>query len=120
MDIPYTVNARPDTGLYNGKLGIWLFLASEVLLFGALFSTYIFLRTAAPVWPPETVAIFGGEAVEWITDAEHLPRLNVALGMINTFILIASSVTVVMGWAISASLGAMRSQNLEYWRVAMS
>ena len=26
MDIPYTVTVRPDTGLYNGKLGVWLFL----------------------------------------------------------------------------------------------
>ena len=32
--IPYTVEARPDTGLNNVKLGIWLFLASEVMLFG--------------------------------------------------------------------------------------
>ena len=39
--IPYNVDERPDTGLYNAKLGIWLFLASEVMLFGALFSTYV-------------------------------------------------------------------------------
>ena len=45
MDIPFNVKERPDTGLYNGKLGIWLFLASEVMLFGGLFSAYIFLRT---------------------------------------------------------------------------
>ena len=45
MDIPYTVKDRPDTGLYNGKLGIWLFLASEVMLFGGLFSAYVYLRT---------------------------------------------------------------------------
>ena len=43
MDIPYTVKPRPDTGVYNGKMGIWLFLASEVMLFGALFSTLILL-----------------------------------------------------------------------------
>ena len=48
MQIPYTVEERPDTGLYNAKIGIWLFLASEVMLFGALFSTYILLRTGAP------------------------------------------------------------------------
>mgnify|MGYP003694248747 CR=1 FL=1 len=47
MNIPHTVETRPDTGLANGKLGIWLFLASEVMLFGALFSTYIILRTGA-------------------------------------------------------------------------
>ena len=47
MEIPYTVKARPDTGLYNGKLGLWLFLASEVMLFGALFSSYVLLRVGA-------------------------------------------------------------------------
>ena len=79
MNIPYTVEERPDTGLANGKLGIWLFLASEVMLFGALFSTYIILRVGATEWPH-------GE-------------LNVWLGMINTFILIGSSVTMVLSWA---------------------
>ena len=79
MNIPYTVEERPDTGLTNGKLGIWLFLASEVMLFGALFSTYIILRSGAPEWPH-------GE-------------LNVVLGAINTVILISSSVTMVMAWA---------------------
>jgi cytochrome c oxidase subunit 3 len=38
MEIPYTVELRRDTGLNNGKIGIWLFLASEVMLFGALFA----------------------------------------------------------------------------------
>ena len=31
MEIPYTVKPRPDTGLWNAKVGIWLFLASEVM-----------------------------------------------------------------------------------------
>ena len=79
MNIPYTVEERPDTGLANGKLGIWLFLASEVMLFGALFSTYIILRIGSVEWPH-------GE-------------LNVGLGAINTIILITSSVTMVMAWA---------------------
>ena len=56
IEIPYTIHARPDTGLYNGKLGIWLFLASEVMLFGALFSTLVLLRTGAPVWPISSCA----------------------------------------------------------------
>ena len=54
MNIPYTVETRPDTGLANGKLGIWLFLASEVMLFGALFSAYALLRTGAPSWPDQS------------------------------------------------------------------
>jgi len=79
MNIPYVVEERPDSGLTNGKFGIWLFLASEVMLFGALFSTYIILRQGSVEWPH-------GE-------------LNIWLGMINTFILIASSVTMVLSWA---------------------
>ncbi len=81
MDIPYTVDARPDTGLYNAKVGIWLFLASEVMLFGALFSSYILLRVGAPegYWPRG-----------W---------LNVPLGTVNTLVLITSSITTVMAWA---------------------
>src|SRR6202521_2761282 len=79
MNIPYTVEERPDTGLTNGKLGVWLFLASEVMLFGALFSTYIILRMGAPEWPHQ--------------------ELNIPLGAINTVILISSSVTMVMAWA---------------------
>ena len=51
MEIPYTVAARPDTGLNNGKIAIWLFLASEVMLFGALFASYVMLRVGAPQWP---------------------------------------------------------------------
>ena len=47
MEIPYSFKERKDTGLYNGKVGIWLFLASEVMLFGALFSAYVLLRVGA-------------------------------------------------------------------------
>jgi cytochrome c oxidase subunit 3 len=81
MEIPYTVTARPDTGLWNAKVGIWLFLASEVMLFGGLFSAYIFLRLdAQPGYWPHGL-------------------LNVPVGTFNTAILIVSSVTVVLAWA---------------------
>jgi len=51
VNIPYTVQRRPDTGVSNVMMGVWLFLASEVMLFGALFSAYAMLRVAAPAWP---------------------------------------------------------------------
>ena len=81
MEIPYTAHARPDTGLFNAKVGIWLFLASEVMLFGALFSAYVLLRVGADpgTWPHSL--------------------LNIPIGTFNTFVLITSSVTVVLGWA---------------------
>src|SRR5580765_7209657 len=81
IEIPFNVTPRPDTGLYNAKLGIWLFLASEVMLFGALFSALILLRTSAPSWPRG-----------WL-------ELNVPLATVNTMVLIISSVTVVLAWA---------------------
>jgi|SRR5436190_211151 heme/copper-type cytochrome/quinol oxidase subunit 3 len=51
--IPYTVERRPDTGVNNVKLGMWLFLASEAMLFAGLFSAYFMLRAgAAEPWQP--------------------------------------------------------------------
>lgn len=55
--ISYASETRPDTGLYNAKLGLWLFIASEVMLFGALYSSYVFLRTANPGWASATATL---------------------------------------------------------------
>ena len=79
--IPYTVHPREDTGLFNAKLGVWLFLSSEVMLFGGLFSTYVLLRLGSANWPH-------GSSL-----------LNVPIGALNTIVLITSSVTMVMAWA---------------------
>ncbi len=80
MEIPYVVTPRKDTGLFNSKIAIWLFLASEVMLFGGFFSAYVFLRLGADYpWPERALPV--------------LP------GLINTFVLIGSSVTVVFAWA---------------------
>ncbi len=96
MEIPYTVEVREDTGLTNPKFGIWLFLASEVMLFGALFSAYILLRMGNPEWPVQS------------------EELNVLVGTINTMVLIASSVTMVMAWA------SLKMDNFENFRVYMA
>lgn len=82
VEIPYMVKPHPVTGISNGKLGIWLFLASEVMLFGALFSTYVLLRVNAVEWP------HGSDA-----------GLSIPLATLNTMVLIASSVTMVLAWA---------------------
>lgn len=87
MQIPYTVETRPDTGLYNAKLAIWLFLASEAMLFGGMFSAYALLRVGAASWPSH--------------------RLGVPLAALNTALLIASSMTMVLAWA---------SLKLDDWR----
>ncbi len=63
----------------NTKLAIWLFLATEIMFFSGLIGAYIVLRFGAAVWPtPEDVHL-----VEW-------------MGAFNTFVLICSSVTIVL------------------------
>lgn len=67
----------------NGKLAMWIFLATEIMFFTGLIGTYIVLRNGTPTstepWPiPEQVHL-----IEWV-------------GALNTFVLICSSVTVVL------------------------
>ena len=70
--------ADPDTG----KLGMWIFLASEVLFFGGLFFAYLYGRTT---WPE------GWAAASRDTD--------VALGTVNTALLLTSSALVALAVA---------------------
>jgi len=93
--LPFTTEVRPDTGLTNPKLGIWLFLASEVMLFGSLFSSYALLRMGAESWPHQRAIV------------------NVPLATLNTIILISSSVTMVLAWA------ALKTRNLNRYRLYM-
>lgn len=95
-EIPYVSNIRPDTGLTNGKLGIWLFLASEVMLFGGLFSAYVLLRVGADHWP------------------QGREELNIPIGTVNTMVLITSSMTMVMAWA------ALKMQKIKQARMYLA
>ena len=96
MEIPYTASVRPDTGVTNQKLGMWLFLASEVMLFGSLFSSYALLRSGAMSWPDQSSIV------------------NVRLAAINTVILIASSVVIVRAAA------ALRGGHFSRFRTLMA
>src|SRR5919204_1374231 len=69
--------------LPNGKLAMWLFLVTEIMFFTGLIGTYIILRNGTPTarepWPkPHDVHL-----IEWV-------------GAFNTFVLICSSLTVVL------------------------
>jgi cytochrome c oxidase subunit III len=71
-------------------LGMWVFLATEVLFFGGLFCTYSIYRA----WYPAAFAA-----------ASH--ELDVTLGTINTAVLIASSLTMALA-VHAAQLGQRR------------
>lgn len=93
--LPHTVEEHPVTGLFNAKLGVWLFLASEVMLFGALFSTYVLLRVGNPSWPL-------GSTI-----------LSIPIGLFNTVVLISSSVTMVMAWV------SLKEKRLDRYKIFM-
>ncbi|QDU97014.1 cytochrome c oxidase subunit 3 [Lignipirellula cremea] len=74
---------QPALPIPNGKVCLWLFLSTEIMFFAGLIGAYIVLRFGAPpgTWPrPHTVHL-----AEWI-------------GAVNTFVLIVSSVTIVMAF----------------------
>lgn len=64
--------------LNKEKLGVWVFLTSEVLVFGSFISAYLYTRLSSPSWPP--------------AEATH----NVLLGAVNTIILLTSSLAMIL------------------------
>jgi heme/copper-type cytochrome/quinol oxidase subunit 3 len=81
-----------STGLPHVKLAMWLFLASECLLFGALITTYILYRGSSQVGP-------------YPHDVFDIPYTSV-----SSFVLLASSLTMVLALSAAqrADFGRMR------------
>src|SRR5947207_8579674 len=77
--------AERGVDAYNKKLGMWVFLASEVMFFAALIGSYVILRFGAPG--------------EW---ARPGVVLNIKITAFNTFLLICSSVSMVKAYAAIA------------------
>src|SRR6478672_6621377 len=77
---------QPALPLGRAKLCLWLFLSTEIMFFAGLIATYIVLRFGAPpgTWP-----------------TPHEVHLQEYVGAFNTFVLICSSVTIVL--ALEAS-----------------
>ena len=78
---------QPGLPLSRGKLIMWLFLSTEIMFFAALLGSYVVLRFGAPVWPKP-----------------HHVHLSEPIGAFNTFVLICSSVTIVL--ALEAAKGS--------------
>src|SRR5262249_8064233 len=68
----------------HGKVAIWLFLVTEIMFFTALIGVYIILRNGTPT----------GSGFKWPTP--HQVHLLEWVGAVNTIVLIASSLTVVL------------------------
>ena len=74
-----SIPRRMGLPIPNGKLGVWLFLGTEVMFFTALVGSFIVLRWGSPAWPsPEAM------------------HVEVWAGAVNTLVLLTSSYFVVV------------------------
>ena len=60
------------------KIGIWVFIMSEILVFGSLIVAYLYVRISSTTWPVATQT--------------H----NAIIGMVNTIILLTSSLAIIL------------------------
>jgi heme/copper-type cytochrome/quinol oxidase subunit 3 len=75
---------QPQPALSTGMMGMYIFLASEVMFFGTLFAVYFYLHGSHTVWPPS-----------FPPGTKEVSFLGVTL--VNTFILFSSAVTAHIG-----------------------
>jgi cytochrome c oxidase subunit III len=87
--------STPVQEFQAGKLGFWLFLATEILLFGGLFAAYFYFHELFP----ETFRV-GGQQLDW------------KLGALNTSVLLLSSWTMAMG--VRSAQTSQKSKTMMY------
>ena len=104
----HPVEHHSATGIDNRKLLMWIFLGSECLFFGALISTYLIFKGDIPAAPPSFIEAHshledGKEVVTgWfpidrtIDGVEYVGVLDIPLTSQSTFVLLMSSVTMVL------------------------
>ncbi|MEP7060229.1 MAG: heme-copper oxidase subunit III [Actinomycetota bacterium] len=85
-----TQEHETTTGLPSTKLAMWIFLASECLLFGALITTYLLYRGASRIGP-------------YPNDVFDIPYTSV-----SSFVLLASSLTMVLAVAAAQKADLVR------------
>jgi len=69
------------TGITSGKLGTWMVIASEIIIFGGLVTCYLLFRTGSPHW------------------AQFAAHTNTWAGALNTLVLLTSSLFIVLAHA---------------------
>ncbi|MBX0305246.1 cbb3-type cytochrome c oxidase subunit I [Haloarcula salinisoli] len=82
----------PFARVERPKLGLWFFLASDIVLFGAFIGSYAFVRVA-----------YGWEAWHELIPAAH----TTMPGLVNTYLLLTSSFLVVLAM-VAAERGSRR------------
>ena len=79
MSVRPIATTRSVTGIPTGRLAVWWVIGSETVILGGLILSYLMHRLANDEW------------------AAHSANTNTTIGAINTFVLLTSSLTAVLG-----------------------
>jgi heme/copper-type cytochrome/quinol oxidase subunit 3 len=90
---------RKNTGIPTGRLAIWWVLASEIVIFGGLVTCYILFRL---------------RHAEWAQEAEHT---KLAAGAFNTFVLLTSSLFVVLAHHAASLKDTVKAKKYLIWTI---
>jgi len=84
----------PFSAIDKMRLGMWMFLSTDVILFGAILGAYIYIRSFTPNWP--------------IPGSIH----EVPLGLANTIVLLTSGLTAYLALE---SIKEGKQRNMIMW-----
>jgi heme/copper-type cytochrome/quinol oxidase subunit 3 len=87
---------RSATGVPTGRLAVWWVIVSEIVIFGGILVSYIMHRLAHPEW------------------AEQAAATNVWIGAFNTFVLLTSSLSAVLGHQAAEKGDGKKAANFLY------
>jgi heme/copper-type cytochrome/quinol oxidase subunit 3 len=91
---------RSATGIPTGRLAVWWVLASEIFIFGGLITTYLMFRFHHDHWSAEAA------------------NTNTIAGAINTFVLLTSSLFVVLAHAAAERKDTERAFKFLWFTIA--
>ena len=129
--VPHQAHPPTTTGLDHRKVAIWAFIGSECMLFASLISTYLIYKGRSVVgpfphdwWCPTTKAIgfcSGETAAHYVQTMK--PILNIPVTSMSTFVLLMSSLFMVLALAAVENKGKPGYQgkllgNSSFWLMA--
>ena len=103
--VAHSAHPPTTTGLDHRKVAIWAFIGSECLLFISLISTYLIYKGRSVLGPfphewwcstTRTIGFCPGESLASHTAASMKPILNIPVTSMSTFVLLMSSLFMVL------------------------
>lgn len=100
----------PFEKISHERLGMWVFITAEMMLFSMVVSGYIYVRSNSPVWPSpllvtNILAHLQGGTIN-VPGVGEIAIHNIVLGTVNTLVLVTSSLTMAL------ALNAIKNGNV--------